>query len=109
MSSQSSRIAELAAAIAHHTARVDRFLAENNLPQPSFDIDGPVELGLPSDVEESRVAVLRATQELNDLLQGPRELIFNHQVCCFIMRFEHSHADQYVAQLSSAPPLNISL
>ncbi|USP77674.1 hypothetical protein yc1106_04948 [Curvularia clavata] len=79
MSSQSSRIAELAATIAHHTARVDKFLDEHNLPQPSFDVDGPVELGLPSDVEESRVAVLRATQELNDLLQGPRELIFNHQ------------------------------
>ncbi|EUC41662.1 hypothetical protein COCMIDRAFT_8664 [Bipolaris oryzae ATCC 44560] len=79
MSSPSSRIAELAATIVHHTTRVDKFLSGNSLPQPSFDSHGPVDLGLPSEIEESRVAVLQATQELNDLLQGPRELIFNHQ------------------------------
>jgi len=81
MSSPSSRIAELAATIAHHTTRVDKFLSGNSLPQPSFDTHGPVDLDLPSEIEESRAAVLQATQELNDLLQGPRELIFNHQVC----------------------------
>ena len=109
MSSQSSRIAELAAAIAHHATRVDKFLAENNLPQPSFDVDGPVELGLPFDVEESRVAVLRATQELHELLQGPRELIFNHQVCGSSTDLNYFHTDQYLAQHFGTSQTNLSL
>jgi hypothetical protein len=75
-----SRIAELASAVAQHTNHVDSYLAENNLPHPSFDADGPVELGLPADIEQSRIAALQASQELHDLLQGPRDLIFNLQV-----------------------------
>ncbi|PVI04246.1 putative O-methyltransferase [Periconia macrospinosa] len=79
MSQSQTRIAELAAAVAHHTQRVDKYLTSNNLPTPSFQVDGPVELGLPADIEESRIEALQATQELNDLLQGPRNLILNHQ------------------------------
>ncbi|KAH8696533.1 putative O-methyltransferase [Talaromyces proteolyticus] len=78
MSSAQSRIAELAAAVALHTHRVDSYLAENGLPYPSFDADGPVDLRLPPEIEQSRTAALQASQELNDLLQGPRDLIFNH-------------------------------
>ncbi|CAO2648170.1 Nn.00g090920.m01.CDS01 [Neocucurbitaria sp. VM-36] len=79
MSSSQSRIAELAATIAQHTQRIDKYLAEKGLPYPSFDADGPDDLGLPPDLEPSRTAALQASQELNDLLQGPRELLFNHQ------------------------------
>ncbi|KAI0835695.1 putative O-methyltransferase [Hypoxylon sp. FL0890] len=79
MSSSQSRIAELAATIATHTSRVDTYLAEKGLPHPSFEADGPVDLGLPPDVEQSRNIVLEASQELNDLLQGPRNILFNHQ------------------------------
>lgn len=80
MSSSQSRIAEIAATIAQHTQRVDEYLSKNSLPYPSFDASGPVDLGLPSELEESRNIVLRATQELNDLLHSPKELIFNHHV-----------------------------
>jgi hypothetical protein len=80
MSSSQSRIAELAAAVTEHTQQIDKYLAEKNLPYPSFDIDGPVDLLLPPDLEKSRVVALQASQELNDLLQGPRDLLFNHQV-----------------------------
>jgi hypothetical protein len=73
-------IAELAATVAQHTQAIDTYLAENNLPYPSFDADGPADLGLPPDLELSRAIVLQASQELNDLLQGPRELLFNHHV-----------------------------
>ncbi|KNG48072.1 s-adenosyl-l-methionine-dependent methyltransferase [Stemphylium lycopersici] len=79
MSPPQSRMAELAATIAQHTERVNSYLSEKDLPQPSFDADSPVDLGLPSDIEESRIAVLQASQELNDLLQRPRDLLFNHQ------------------------------
>lgn len=79
-----SRIAQLASAVAHHTQRVDSYLAEKNLPQPSFDADSPVHLGLPADIEQSRVAALQASQELNELLQGPRDLLFNFGVGCHV-------------------------
>jgi hypothetical protein len=80
MSSHQSRIAELSEAIATHSRMVDDYLSKNSLPQPSFDADGPVDFNLPPEIEESRAKVLAATQELNDLLQGPRNLIFNHEV-----------------------------
>ncbi len=80
MTTTQSRIAELAAVVAQHTQRIDEYIAEKGLVHPSFDADGPVDLGLPSHLEESRALVLQATQELNDLLQGPRDLLFNHQV-----------------------------
>jgi len=76
-----SRIAELAAAVAQHTQCVDDYLTENSLPHPSFHVDGPAELELPPEIEEARRLVLQASQELNDLLQKPKDLLFNHQVC----------------------------
>jgi hypothetical protein len=80
MSSSRSKIADLATRVAIHTQKVDAYLAEKSLPQPSFDEDGPLDLGLPADIEQSRIIVLQATQELNDLLKGPRDLLFEHHV-----------------------------
>jgi len=82
MPSSQSHIAGLAAAVAHHTKRVDDYLSEHNLPHPSFDVNSPTDLQLPPDIEASRIAVLRASQELNDIdvLQHPRDLLFNHHV-----------------------------
>ncbi|KAI8944399.1 putative O-methyltransferase [Xylaria longipes] len=73
-----SRIAQLASTIATHTQQIDEYLAQNSLPYPSFEADGPVDLGLPPHLEQLRSAVLEATQELNDLLLGPRDLLSNH-------------------------------
>lgn len=81
MASSQSRVAELAATVAQNTQLIDSYLADKDLPYPSFDATGPTDLGLPPDLDEARVAVLQATQELNDLLQGPRNLVENHQVC----------------------------
>ncbi|KAF3770022.1 S-adenosyl-L-methionine-dependent methyltransferase [Cryphonectria parasitica EP155] len=53
---------------------VDSYLKANNLPGPSFDVDGPTFLDIGSDgehVEEARVKALEAAVELVDLLQGP--------------------------------------
>jgi hypothetical protein len=84
MSTSQSRIAQLASTVATCTQQIDDYLAQNSLPYPSFEADGPVDLGLPPHLEQLRGAVLEATQELNDLLLGPRDLIFNHHV-------RHSH------------------
>ncbi|KAI1433890.1 putative O-methyltransferase [Xylaria sp. CBS 124048] len=79
MSTQQSRIAQLASVVASSTQRIDEYLAQNALPYPSFDSKGPTDLGLPPALDELRLAALEATQELNDLLQGPRNLIYNHR------------------------------
>ena len=80
MSSRRSRIAELASTISTCTDRIDSYLTEKGLPHPSFDANGPADLGLPPDLEQSRIVLLEASQELNDLLQGPKALLQNHQV-----------------------------
>ncbi|KJK96088.1 hypothetical protein H633G_00028 [Metarhizium anisopliae BRIP 53284] len=78
MASSQSLLAELANAVAVHTQRIDGYLRDKALPLPSFAADSPVDLGLPPELEQSRLAVLEASQELNDLLQGPKDLLFNH-------------------------------
>lgn len=83
MKSSQSRLAELANAVAVHTQRIDSYLCDKALPLPSFAADNPVDLGLPPELEQSRLAVLEASQELNDLLQGPKDLLFNHHVCVY--------------------------
>ncbi|KAI1124453.1 putative O-methyltransferase [Nemania abortiva] len=78
MSASPSRIAELASIVASSTQQIDDYLTKNSLPYPSFEPNAPADLKLPPDVEELRIAALEATQELNDLLMGPREQLFNH-------------------------------
>ncbi|KAI0100071.1 putative O-methyltransferase [Nemania sp. FL0031] len=78
MSAPQSRIAELASIVASNTQQIDEYLAKNALPYPSFEPNSPTDLGLPPNLERLRIAALEATQELNDLLQGPRDLLFNH-------------------------------
>ncbi|KAF2655178.1 putative O-methyltransferase [Lophiostoma macrostomum CBS 122681] len=95
MSSQ-SRIAQLAATVARNTTQIDEDLDENKRPYPSFESSGPVDLGLPQDLEQLRNQTLQTSQELNDLLQGPRDLLFNHQhnqlvYLKFISRFDIAH------------------
>ncbi|TGJ76589.1 hypothetical protein E0Z10_g10869 [Xylaria hypoxylon] len=76
MSAPPSRIAQFASIIALCTRQIDDYLAQNALPYPALQPDTPVDLGLQPDLENLRVAVLEATQELLDLLQGPRDLLF---------------------------------
>lgn len=73
----SSRIIELAQLIASQTAIVDSHIHENNLPQPSFDPDGPIEPIQKSttEVENARTKAVEATIELRQLLEGSVKLL----------------------------------
>jgi hypothetical protein len=75
-----SRIQELARIIAFHTDVIDKFLFSNDLPRPSFDIDGLEMSSLPKDIQKSRDNVIDATTELKELLQGPKELLMSNSV-----------------------------
>ena len=70
-----SQISELAAVISSNTAKVNEFLKDNCLPFPSFEEDGPLNLGLSPEAEQARIAVLEASTEIHDLLLGPIELL----------------------------------
>jgi len=50
---------------------VDRYIHENNLPDPSFDSSYPPVLQLPPNVDASRDAALEALDELRNHLLGP--------------------------------------
>ena len=70
--SHQTRILELATRILEDTSKVNDHMASQDLPQPSFDIDGPTNLTFESsEVEEARMNAIGASMELSDLLQGP--------------------------------------
>ncbi|KAI1326701.1 hypothetical protein F5Y16DRAFT_374397 [Xylariaceae sp. FL0255] len=77
----SSQISVLSLRIAANTAKIDQHLASLSLPNPSFDVDSPPDLfiGIGSDIESARRAVLQDTLELRQLLMSPRELLFSSQ------------------------------
>lgn len=67
-----SRILELATQIMSSTTIVNDYLKASDLPQPSFDIDGPTKLALESsEAEKARMTCIGASMELQDLMQGP--------------------------------------
>lgn len=70
-----SRIAELAGAILSNTTKIQEYLRSNELPFPSFDEDAPIDLKLPPDLNDARIKALEASIELQDLLQGPDQLL----------------------------------
>ena len=66
-----SRIAELASLIAESTADIDRHLADEGHPTPSFDADQPSDLLNDSKLATSRRNIIEATDELHALMIGP--------------------------------------
>lgn len=79
----------LAAEIQQHTQRIDDYVSKNRLAQHSFDVDGPKTedlLAYPPEIASSRAAVLRATTELNELLQGP---MITRDIASHVFRMIH--------------------
>lgn len=79
----SSRILELSSRIAANTTKLDEYLKSNNIPSPSFDIDGPRDTLVPkheTDVEAARVSIIDDTLELRQLVLGPREYLMSYTV-----------------------------
>ncbi len=77
----SSRLVELSARIAANTTKVNDYLITHQLPQPSFDVDGPLESLIPKqaiDIEAARVAVIDDTLELRRLILGPRDYLLSY-------------------------------
>lgn len=71
------QIVQLANQLVRNVNDLNTYLQSNDLPQPSFNVDGPIELGTQSapDVEAARISAIEATMELQDLLLGPTMLL----------------------------------
>lgn len=77
-----SRISELASIISTNTQRLDQYLASNNLPFPSLDVNAPLTLTLPEAIAASQAAILDATTELRAILLGPVGILqYAAEVC----------------------------
>ncbi|ROW15288.1 hypothetical protein VPNG_02999 [Cytospora leucostoma] len=76
-----SRIVELSNRIAANTAKLNACLVANDLPTPSFDVNGPLDTLLPKgelEAEAARVAIIDDTQELRRLALGPRDYLMSY-------------------------------
>jgi hypothetical protein len=68
-----SRIEDLAQAVATSTSQIGDYLRSQSLPFPSFDVNGPVEATLKdAQIEQARQDAMASCLELFSLLQGPR-------------------------------------
>ncbi|KAI0138054.1 S-adenosyl-L-methionine-dependent methyltransferase [Hypoxylon sp. NC0597] len=71
-----SKMIVLAQKISSETEKVEAYFRENGLRTPSFDVDAPSDFPkMPDDISRSRREVIHATQELQDLMVGPRESV----------------------------------
>jgi hypothetical protein len=69
---------ELTEIIATNTKKIDEFFRAEGKPDLSFKVDAPGDFPVPSantDIQQARRAVVNATQELHDLMVGPRETV----------------------------------
>ncbi|KAI0838265.1 S-adenosyl-L-methionine-dependent methyltransferase [Hypoxylon sp. FL0890] len=71
-----SKMIALAQKISMETEKVEAYFKENGLRAPGFDVDSPSDFPkMPDDISRSRREVIHATQELQDLMVGPRESV----------------------------------
>jgi hypothetical protein len=71
-----SKLIELAQTIAKETEKLDQYIKDCGLPQPSFEVDAPLNFPkLPEEIKKSREEVVRATKELGDLVAGPTDSV----------------------------------
>jgi hypothetical protein len=69
-------LTSLAATISAESWKLTDYIVRNNLPNPSFDVGAPPELPIPiedKELQESRLKLLRAAQDLAALALGPVE------------------------------------
>jgi hypothetical protein len=71
-------ITDLARAIAINTQIVHVYFVANNMPLPSFDVNGPLAISIPpheKEVAAAHAQVIADTQALHNLMKGPTEMV----------------------------------
>ncbi|CAH0039229.1 unnamed protein product [Clonostachys solani] len=69
-----SQLISLAKKIGAEAEKLEAYLKDNGLPDPSFGVDAPGDFPkLSEEAQRSRLEIVHATKELGDLVRGPRE------------------------------------
>ena len=72
----SSDLTKLMTSLSANVERVVQHMHSNNIPEPSFDVDGPQELHFQSEeMEAARISAIETSIEIQDLLLGPTMLL----------------------------------
>ncbi|KAM4065173.1 o-methyltransferase [Hirsutella rhossiliensis] len=73
---QQSNLLELARRITAETEKLETYVRNNGLPEPSFALGAPDCLPrLPADMQRCRQEIIHATKELETLVRGPKETV----------------------------------
>lgn len=75
-STSTSRLTQLATSILESVAKLEETLSKQGYPSPSFEEDAPALL--PKDTVMVRDLIVDSAAEIQDLLQGPLDIIYRH-------------------------------
>lgn len=75
MAGSSPSLTELASKISAAVSVIDGYLTKNNIPKPSFDVNGPPALPNDPEVQIAKMQAHEALMDMNDLLLGPNDLL----------------------------------
>jgi hypothetical protein len=71
-----TRLTLLATSILESVAKLEGILSKHGFPSPTFDEDAPALL--PKETVQVRDSIIDAAAEVQDLLQGPLDLLYRH-------------------------------
>ena len=71
-----SRIVQLAKQLLSNVSDLDAYIQSHNIPQPTYDKDGPLDYDLKSEsADAARISAIENALELHDLLIGPTMIL----------------------------------
>jgi hypothetical protein len=74
MATSSPSLTELASKISTAASIIDGYLTENNIPKPSFDVNGPPSLPHEPKVQVAKMQLQEALMNMKDLVFGLEDL-----------------------------------
>lgn len=100
----------LASTISTETEKLAKYIKENDLPDPSFAVDGPASFPVPvenTELQSSRMALMRAAEDLSTLALGPVESLrwqaWNVRSPSLLLVFALRHSNCLLAMCSRYP------
>jgi hypothetical protein len=80
MAVSSPSLIELASKISAAASVIDDYLTKNNIPKPSFDVNGPTALPNDPKIQIAKMQMQEALMDMKDLLLGPNSLLSSELV-----------------------------
>jgi len=75
MAGSGPSLTELASKISAAASVIDGYLTKNNIPKPSFHVNGPPALPNDPEIQIAKMQAQEALMDMKDLLLGPNDLL----------------------------------